>query len=118
MRLKKDVQEAILGTAASASENSTEYDGEPYDKILLYVDVTAVTGTNPTLVVGLESSPDNGTTWYSLGNGMTIASVTKQRQVYENIGLLVRVAATIGGTTPAFTYTVDIERAKVGTWAG
>jgi hypothetical protein len=112
--LKKQVEESLELTAASASVNSQPHDGEPYDKAILYVDVTAVTGTTPALIVGLETSPDGGTTWYSLGNGASISSVTKQRQVYENIGKLVRVAATISGTTPAFTGTIDIELAKEG----
>lgn len=112
--LKKHVQEAHALSAASASVDSITYDAEPYDTAILYVDVTAVTGTNPTLVVGLETSPDEGTTWYSLGNGASLSNVTTQRQVYTNIGMLVRVPATIGGTTPAFTATVDIELAKDG----
>jgi hypothetical protein len=112
--LKKRVEQALGLSAAAASVDSEPFDGEPYDTIILYVDVTAVTGTSPTLVVGLETSPDDGTTWYSLGNGASISSVTTQRQVYTNIGLLVRVAATIGGTTPAFTGTIDIEQAKDG----
>lgn len=112
--LKKHVQQAHGLTAAAASVDSIAFDGEPYDRAILYIDVTAVTGTSPTLVVGLETSPDNGTTWYSLGNGASLTSVTKQRQEYDGIGLMVRVPATIGGTTPAFTATVDIELAKDG----
>lgn len=111
---KKNVQTALTLTAAAASVNSQPFDGEPYDKAILYINVTAVTGTTPSLIVGLETSPDKGTTWYSLGNGASISSVTKQRQVYENIGKLVRPVATISGTTPAFTGTVTIETAKDG----
>jgi hypothetical protein len=114
-RLKKHVQLAHTLTAAAATVNSIAYDGEPYDIATLFIDITAVTGTTPTLVVGLQSSPDGGTTWYSLGNGPSITTVSTQRQVYqEPIGMLVRVPATIGGTTPAFTGTVRLELSRSG----
>lgn len=111
-RLKKTVQTALDVTAQSTSVNSTTYDGQPYDVVILYVNVSECAAG--TLVVGLETSPDSGTTWYSLGNGQSLNTVSQQRQVYRDVGMLIRVAATVAGTTPDIDFSVMIETAKEG----
>lgn len=99
-------------------------------EMLVVVNVTAVSGTTPTLSVYLQSSSDGGTTWYDLphGGSLILSSVAQQGAVepsgnrniisgatgtlkaaarYVVFGQYVRAAWAIGGTTPSFTFEVD-----------
>lgn len=75
--------------------------------VLLMIHVTTATGTGHSLTVSLEESND-GSTWTAVpqsaaaaltapGSALSNSRTTKQ---------LVRVTATIVGTTPVFTYRV------------
>jgi len=88
---------------------------------LVWINVSAVSGTTPTLTVRLQWSPDGGTTWVDLDttNAQT-ASITATGQfvlrVFPGIATAAnaalnsplprtwRLAWTIGGTTPSFTF--------------
>lgn len=84
------------------------------------INVTAVSGTSPTLVAKLQFSPDNGTTWFDYDAKTTTATISS---VSKNIlkvkpGVIevengavslplprtFRLYYTIGGTTPSFTF--------------
>lgn len=91
---------------------------------LVWINVSAVTGTTPTLTVRLQWSPDGGTTWVDLDttNAQT-ASITATGtfvlRVYPGITTAAnaalnsplprtwRLAWTIGGTTPSFTFSAQ-----------
>jgi hypothetical protein len=72
------------------------------------VDVTAASGTSPTLDVVVEDTLD-GTNWNTIG---TFAQKTAVgREVINITGAFsdtVRVRWTVGGTTPSFTFSVVI----------
>jgi hypothetical protein len=94
--------------AASATANSgaiAAQGGAAY--VLLMVQITAITGTSPTLVVKLQESSDNAT-WSDVV-GATTASLTAVGSAVA-FGApakgYVRAVATIGGTTPAVTATI------------
>lgn len=76
---------------------------------VLMVHCTAASGTGPTLNCSLEESAD-GSTWTAVtgsgtaqlaatGNALATAAVTKN---------FVRVTATVGGTTPSFTFSATV----------
>lgn len=113
-KVKKDCDLLWTLTADGTDTNSEGQDGEPFDKAIIYYDITAVTGTSPTLILGLQVSPDDGTTWFSRASHPTISGVTRDRFEVSGIGLLFRVTRTYGGTTPAFTGKVWLEREKTG----
>ena len=111
-RLKKHVELALDVTNQTTSVNSGAFDGEPYDDVVVYTDVTAA--ASGTMIVSLDTSPDNGTTWYELDSGATLSSVTKERfAVSAPIGLLVRARTTLA-TSPDFTFTVRLEFSRRG----
>lgn len=108
--------------AASAARTATA-DGAAvcglgrYEKFSLQLDVTAVTGTNPTLDVTVQHSIDGGTNWY------TVAAFTQKTATGEELktesevesgtaesyGDCFRAIWTIGGTaTPTFTFSVKV----------
>lgn len=72
-----------------------------------FVNVTAVSGSDPTLVIVIEMSPDNGSTWYTHSTLTTITGTGKSIKAVTNFGNDVRISYTIGGTgSPSFTFTV------------
>lgn len=99
-------------------------------EMLVFIDITAVSGTNPRLTLYLQASSDGGTTWYDLphdgsvvhasgaiqGNAQTPGSrniladestTLKATARYRGaFGDHVRPAWVISGTTPSFTFSV------------
>lgn len=69
------------------------------------LDVTKATGTNPTLDVTLEHSPD-GSTWSTLGTFAQKTAVSSEQKVFGPCHRYVRVRHAITGTGPLFRYTV------------
>lgn len=72
------------------------------------LDVTAASGTLPTLDVALQTSAD-GVAWFTVANFDRATGVTSEYQVVGGIDRFVRAACTIGGTTPSFTFSLDGE---------
>ncbi len=86
--------------------------GRAPETVSVFIDVTAASGTSPVLVVHLDTSPDGGTTWFSLGNTSNITAAGQTRlgsSVYNATacGPIYRVRWVITGTTPSFTFSVD-----------
>jgi hypothetical protein len=109
---RRKVQEATLASAAyTSTSNILQSENAANAKnVTYYLDVTAVSGTTPTLAPVIQTSPDNGTTWFSLATaemtGQT-ANITATGQYRTSsvapIGMMTRLRMTIGGTTPSFT---------------
>lgn len=70
----------------------------------LVLNVTAASGTTPTLSVAIYTSHD-GATWRSAGTFTQVAAVGVQRAIF-NIDRFVRPTWVIGGTTPSFNFTI------------
>jgi hypothetical protein len=76
---------------------------------VLEVNVSAASGTTPTLDLTVEWSPDGGTTWYKADTPDAFTQITAAKQVVKSFtlkGTSYRVVWTIGGTTPSFTFDV------------
>ena len=75
--------------------------------VALYVDVTAVSGSSPTLAVTLQESDDQGVTWFDARTSPTITAPGKHvLQAGAPVTGLLRAAYTIGGGSPSFTFSV------------
>ncbi len=77
------------------------------------LDVGAASGTTPTLAVKFQESAD-GSTWADI-TGATFAA--KSAAGFEEMSFrcskrYVRAVATIGGTTPSFTFSVYLQGQK------
>lgn len=98
--------------AASAARTASGNSGSPvdlaaYDSAAVMINVTAVSGTSPTLTVNFENCIDSGTT--KCGTHTASASITATGFYMikaSNIARYVRTSWTIGGTTPSFTFEV------------
>jgi hypothetical protein len=106
----------VASAARTASGTGTASCGfERYEKFVFLLDVTAASGTNPTLDVTIQHSIDGGTNWHTLV-AMTQAtaageSIKTESEVEsgtaEVYGDCFRAIWTIGGTdTPTFTFKV------------
>jgi hypothetical protein len=94
--------------ARTASGNSGTLSGYGAAKTLrAQLDVTAASGTTPTLDVVVEDSVDGGTNWNTVG---TFAQKTTTGREVINVTTPfsddLRVRWTIGGGTPSFTFSV------------
>lgn len=105
---------------ATASANGGDQDNFVGKGLHIVVDITAVTGTSPTLVVTVEgkdplsgkyytllasaSLTATGTTVLKVSPGLTAAANTVANDVLPRIW---RVKTTIGGTTPVWTGTIN-----------
>lgn len=74
---------------------------------LLVVNVTAASGTSPTLDVTVKGVVNGAEITLGTFN-FTAAGV--QTAVLNNAPRWIRVDYTVGGTTPSFTFNVDVER--------
>ncbi|TAN40579.1 MAG: hypothetical protein EPN22_17240 [Nitrospirae bacterium] len=103
-----------LVTAVYSTDNRHEG-----STVAIYLDITAVTGTNPTLDVKIQCSPDN-TTWFdpastaanrdSLAFAQKTTTGTDVKLVPNVACRYIREYHTIGGTsTPTFTYSVKAD---------
>lgn len=109
----------------TASENSASQASDKFKEGLLEVNVTAVSGTTPTLVVAVETSEDD-VTWFhnttladkqrqgsltrltAPTDEAKITTVTKHVAWLKNLSRHTRLALTIDGTTPSFTLTAKV----------
>jgi hypothetical protein len=84
---------------------ATEYGRR--NALRVQLDVTAASGTTPSLVVTVQDTLDN-TNWNNVGTFATKTGVG--REVINIAGPFadrIRIAWTITGTTPSFTFSVD-----------
>lgn len=106
-------------TAASAGVNSAVQVNNFYRGVQIGIDVTAITGTTPTLTVTLEGvDPVNGSTFTVLASAALSATGYTTLTVFPAIAATANVSANtilpfnwkivtaIGGTTPAVTATI------------
>lgn len=101
-----DTQDLTLFASASRTATVTGTAHETGDRRVarLKLDVTAASGTTPTLDVDIETSRD-GVTWYVSGSFTQATGVTSEEKLFM-LDRFVRPKATIGGTTPDFTFSV------------
>lgn len=99
----------VPSSTVTVSGNGAGEDVSQYTEGLVTLDVTAASGTSPTLAVKIQTSDDGGTTWYDIPNASftQATAVTKQAIQINTYGNLIRAAYTVGGTTPSFTFTVN-----------
>lgn len=120
---------AILNQAAAAqttSGDSGDLDISLIESIALDINITAVSGSSPTLQFFVDRKGADGI-YYSIWQS-PVLSTTGQASttigafcvVDQSLGALVRIRWTIAGTSPSFTFsisilgTLDIEGAGIG----
>lgn len=98
---------ASAARTATASGVAVEVGDKGTARVLL--DVTARSGTTPTLDVVIQTSHD-GTAWRT-AHTFTQATAAGQQRASFTIDRFVRATWTVGGTTPSFTFSIKGEAA-------
>lgn len=101
-----DTALAMVAAAATVSSGPIASAGQA-GFVLGMAQVTAITGTSPTVVFSFDESND-GSSWTAMTGTATAAIAAAGSVVFfgKPTKQLVRVTATIGGTTPAVTANV------------
>jgi len=89
--------------ARSASGVSNGFNVGEFTEALVMVDVTAVSGTAPTLDIKVQISHNN-TDWWDHTTFTQIVAVGKAYKSLTAFGKYMRLSYTIGGTSPQFTF--------------
>lgn len=93
----------------AATKTEEELDlGGPVGAMTATLTVTAGTGTLPTADVIVEHSHDNST-WATLGSFTQATGATSEVKTFGPIRRYIRGKATIGGTSPKFTFTLSAD---------
>lgn len=100
----------VTGQSSGVPQNTSQWSGSSskYGSISLMADVTAASGTTPTLDIAVEWSHDNST-WFASDPADTMTQITTTGKAVKNFtvkGQYFRLNYTIGGTTPSFTFSV------------
>ncbi len=99
-----------LASAARTANGNQAIGGDmgSADTLRVQLNVTAASGTTPTLDVVVEDTLDDGTNWNVIG---TFAQKVAAGREVINITIpfsgTARVRWTVGGTTPSFTFAID-----------
>lgn len=96
----------VASTARTTSGNGSSIDTGDANTIRgLVLDVTAASGTTPTLDVRVETSDDNST-WRTVGSFAQKTGVSNEHKEFGLLARYARIAWTIAGDTPSFTFSV------------
>ena len=107
--MKKQLTTVSASSAKTTSGTSTATDVEG-TSVSVLLDVTAASGTTPSLTVSLEWSHD-GSTWFTGDPADSMTAVTaagKRVKSFTTKAPYVRAAWAITGTTPSFTFAAHI----------
>jgi hypothetical protein len=126
------VRQLLAAVTTTATGNSASFTLPIAEAYAMYLVTTAATGTTPTLGAVLQTSLDNGTTWVNTGSAFASQTAAGSSGVVfkatmgvgQNASVIsatpgtasavnqplnlkfMRLANTITGTTPSFTYSL------------
>lgn len=93
-------------TGVTGAGNTSSIEAGRRTSARLSLNVTAASGTSPSITVNLQTSPDN-TTWSTVGSFAAATGVSSQAKVFGPLDKYVRAQwAAPTGTTPSFTFNI------------
>lgn len=106
-------EDIILPSAARTANGNDEFGGQDIDEMALTLDVTAASGTTPTLDVVVEAKDPASGAWFTLKSFAQKTGVSRET-IFIGHGAdtvfpckQMRARWTIGGTaTPTFTFSI------------
>lgn len=98
----------LLANTVTATGTTTEYNAEGFTQFAATLDVSAASGTTPTLDVVIQDSLD-GVVWTTLSTFTQKTAVSKEViRVTTPFHDRIRATYTIAGTTPSFTASLKL----------
>lgn len=117
--MRRDTTALITHTAASAGVNGADQAAASAKGILVYIHISAISGTSPTLTVTLQGkSPESGQYFTVLASAALTATGLTVLKAYPGLTAAAnaavndilptswRVTSAIGGTTPSVTASI------------
>ena len=117
-----DLGAVVTLTAASAAGNSVQLTNGTARGVRVVIDITAITGTSPTLTVTIQGFDSASAAYYTILVSAALAAtavteltvypaavVTANVSANGNIPPTWRISYAIGGTTPAVTGTIGAQ---------
>jgi hypothetical protein len=102
-----DASVALASATQTATGSSAAIQAEDITFVYARLNITAASGTSPTLALTLQGTVD-GTNWYTVGQAVaTQTGVATISQGFPANAKQLRWTWTIGGTTPSFTFAID-----------
>lgn len=96
----------VSGTFTTTS-NTSAIDASGYGSVAFTVDVSAASGTTPTLDIQFQESEDGSTDWVDMYDADRFTTTGSYKTVRHAIhSRYYRYRYVIGGTTPSFTFTI------------
>lgn len=96
----------LLESAARTATNTSDtFEMGARSMALLKLEITAVSGTNPTLDVVVQTSSDNSTWRNAFVFGQCTTTGSIEREI-PHCNFYIRAVSTLGGTDPSFTYSL------------
>lgn len=100
-------QELFASAARTSTANGNAFDIDDAYNCAFYLSVTAASGTTPTLDVKIQAYDPSSDSWYDTGVAFAQATGTTTERITGALAEdKLRAVATIGGTTPSFTFSV------------
>ena len=102
-----------ISAAETATVTGADVDTEQLGSANFYLDVTAVTGSTPTLDVKIQEKDPVSGKYFDLFSFTQKTAISSERKSYgsgagELLGKVIRYVATIAGTTPSFTFSLSM----------
>lgn len=88
---------------SSGSGNAIEMGGNGILRLLL--NVTAASGTTPSLTVTVETRYDAADSWRTVAAFAAKTAVSAERKVFAGVDRQARISWAVSGTTPSFAFT-------------
>lgn len=99
-------------TALTATANGTAFSIEDAAALAVTLDVSARSGTTPTLDVKLQARLDDGP-WTDVGSFAQMTAVAATKRAFQVGGYTEgRWVKTVGGTTPSFTGSIAVAKVR------
>lgn len=106
-----DVLTAFTSAARITTENGVKLNVGDYNELTLFLDITVVSGTTPTLDIKVQGFDTLGSKWVDLGYAFaqktTVSTDVLKLDNTKPFGKRIRAVATIAGTTPSFTFSLS-----------
>ena len=119
MTINVDLPRSLVASPLTVSSTSTDQINMHSRGVKLVINVTAVSGTSPTLTVAIQGKDVASGAYYNILSTASITAIgTTILEIYPGIGNVAnstsgvtlpttwRVATTVGGTSPSFTATI------------
>jgi hypothetical protein len=103
------VKHVVLTSAARSTDGqSSGFNVGEYQRVVFYINVSAISGTGVELAAKIQESPDNST-WYDIGGlSETIMTTGQYRLSTDDFTKYIRLDYDIDGTTPSITFDVSM----------